>query len=37
MKQNQLNEIISDQTERALWKVKNVINCAPENLWNKEY
>ena len=37
MKQNQLNEIIADQTKRVLWEVKNVIDCVPENLWNKEY
>lgn len=33
----QLVEIIKDQTHRALWEVKNVIDCVPEELWNKEY
>lgn len=37
MKQNSLNEIISGQTKRALWEVKNVIDCVPDNLWNKKY
>lgn len=37
MKQNTLNEIIADQTKRALWEVKNVIDCVPDSLWNKEY
>ena len=37
MKQNTQNEIIADQTKRALWEVKNVIDCVPDSLWNKEY
>lgn len=37
MKQNKLNEIIEYQTKRALWEVKNVIDCVPDSLWNKEY
>lgn len=37
MKQNTLSEIISDQTQRALWEVRNVIDCVPDSLWNKEY
>ena len=37
MKQHKLNEIIEDQTKRALWEVKNVIDCVPDSLWNKEY
>lgn len=37
MKQKTLNEIIADQTKRALWEVKNVIDCVPDRLWNKEY
>lgn len=28
MKQNTLTEIIADQTKRALWEVKNVIDCV---------
>lgn len=36
MEQNKLNEIIEDQTKRALWEVKNVIDCVPDSLWNKE-
>lgn len=30
-------EIISDQTKRTLWEVKNVIDCVPEKLWCKAY
>lgn len=32
-----LTEVIIDQTNRALWEVKNVIACVPENLWNRDY
>lgn len=32
MKQHKLNEIIEDQTKRALWEVKNVIDCVPDSL-----
>ena len=32
-----LCEIIKDQTNRALWEVRNVIDCVPESLWSKEY
>ena len=37
MKQNQLTPMIEDQTKRALWEVKNVIDCVPDALWDKEY
>ncbi len=37
MNQNNLVEIIEDQTNRALWEIKNVIDCVPDELWNKEY
>lgn len=37
MEQNLLVKIIKDQTWRALWEVKNVIDCVPDELWNKEY
>ena len=37
MKQNTLIEIIEEQTNRALWEVRNVIDCVPDELWNKEY
>ncbi len=29
--------VIQDQTEKALWEVKNVIDCVPDGLWNKLY
>lgn len=29
--------IIAEQTKRALWEIKNVIDCVPDSLWNKEY
>lgn len=37
MKQSNLIEIIKEQTTRALWEVKNTIDCVPDELWNKEY
>lgn len=37
MEQNYFIEIIEEQTKRALWEVKNVIDCVPDELWNKEY
>ncbi|MBE5780884.1 MAG: hypothetical protein E7328_03565 [Clostridiales bacterium] len=29
--------IIKDQTERALWSIKNVIYCIPQDMWQEEY
>ena len=29
--------IIAEQTKRALWEIKNVIDCVPDSLWNNEY
>ena len=37
MDQNTLTAIIEEQTRRALWEVKNVIDCVPDDLWNKNY
>lgn len=37
MKQDSLVNIIAEQTERALWEVKNVIGCIPDALWEKAY
>lgn len=37
MNQNTYVEIIDELTRRALWEVKNVIDCVPDELWNKEY
>lgn len=37
MKQSHFVEIIEEQTRRALWEVKNVIDCVPDELWDKEY
>ncbi len=28
---------IRDQTQRSIWSLKNVIQCIPEELWNKKY
>lgn len=33
----QLTAIIEEQTNRALWELKNVIDCVPQNLWDNEY
>lgn len=35
--ENQLTMVIKDQTDRALWEVKNVIDCVPDELWSREY
>lgn len=37
MTSNRLSEIIQDQTKRALWEVKNVIDCIPDEMWNVLY
>ena len=35
MDQQSLSAVIRDQTERALWEVKNVIDCVPDALWDR--
>ena len=37
MNRSCLTGVIEDQTRRALWEVGNVIDCVPEDLWDKEY
>jgi hypothetical protein len=37
LEQESLVQIIRDQTRRALWEVKNVIDCIPNELWDKLY
>ncbi len=37
MNQNNLSRIIEEQTNRALWEVRNVIDCVPDQIWNKLY
>lgn len=37
MKQDTLIEIIQEQTGKALWEVQNVIDCVPDELWNRNY
>lgn len=37
LKQTNLVEIIEEQTNRALWEVKNVIDCVPDELWDRMY
>ena len=37
LKQNTLVDIIDEQTRRALWEVKNVIDCVPDDLWDRLY
>lgn len=37
MKQNTYVDILIDQIKRALWEVRNVIDCILEELWKKEY
>lgn len=37
MNQENLKDIIQEQTHRALWEVKNVIDCVPDDYWEKLY
>lgn len=37
MEQKSCSDIIKDQTIRALWEVKNVIDCVSDELWDKAY
>lgn len=37
MEQNTCCDVIREQTLRALWEVKNVIDCVPDGLWDREY
>ena len=37
MNQSTMTAVIKEQTDRALWEVKNVIGCVPDDLWNKNY
>lgn len=37
MKPNYLVQSIIEQTRRALWEVKNVMDCVPDESWNKAY
>ncbi|MCC8122303.1 MAG: hypothetical protein LIO58_02010 [Oscillospiraceae bacterium] len=37
MNQTSYSAIISDQTERALWEVGNVISCIPHSIWDDDY
>ncbi len=37
MEQSTLVQIIEEQTNRALWEVRNVIDCVPEELWSRKY
>ncbi len=34
---NNFVKTIKDQMNRVLWEVHNVIDCVPNELWNKEY
>lgn len=37
MNQDSYIDIIQELTDRALWEVKNIIECVPESIWNKSY
>lgn len=37
MEQKSYTLIIKEQTKRALWEVNNVVECVPDELWDKEY
>lgn len=30
-------EIINNQTQKAMWEIKNVIDCIPDDMWNKSF
>lgn len=36
-KNDLLVAIIWDQTQRSIWSLKNVLQCVPDELWNKKY
>ena len=37
MNQDTYTEIIRDQTDKAVWEVQNVIDCIPDEMWDREY
>ena len=37
MEQSALTAVIKAQSRRAFWEVKNVIDCIPDGLWEREY
>lgn len=37
MDQQTFTSIISELTKRALWEVHNVMECVPDELWEKKY
>lgn len=37
MQQNSMVCMIREQPQRALWEVKNVMDCVPDSSWNKLY
>lgn len=34
MEANSMTSVIREQTKRALWEVKNVIDCVPDESWD---
>ncbi len=37
MNQKSYVDTIKDQTDRALWSVRNVIDCIPDEMWDRLY
>ncbi|MDD6395462.1 MAG: hypothetical protein PUB37_04675, partial [Firmicutes bacterium] len=37
MNQDTYTEIIRDQTDKAVWEVQNVIDCIPDEMWDRAY
>lgn len=37
MNQSTYTEIIRNQTDKAVWEVKNVIDCIPDDMWDRSY
>lgn len=37
MNQSSYVEVIKDLTDRAIWEVQNVIDCVPDDMWDRLY
>jgi hypothetical protein len=37
MRENSYSAVIAEQMERVLWNVNNIIECVPEEMWDKVY
>jgi hypothetical protein len=37
MRETSYNAVVGEMTVRALWEAQNVIDCIPDEMWDKEY